>query len=383
MTSSIPPLSRKAAKVLSQQRDPLKGEREAPRAEHVSAIRRALLERAIRRRRLRWALPTFAAAAAAAVVVLGWSMMRRAPGDHEAAKPSGSTETPMALSQGMKAERVEGAVFVTVNGASVPLAQGSSAQLGQPIAVGNGSATLALISGTRLDVERDSDLSVTEDGNVQIVRLKTGTLTARVAKVSPGARFVVRTDEADVEVRGTVFRVDRRAGLACGVATSVAVTEGRVAVKAATERELSPGETWTSCGLPETPPAAPSSMKAGEPTARRTPLADLGNSRRPEPSSVVSSAPVSASELAAQNALFGEAMATKARGDTSGAIALFDQFLTRYPASPLHEAAAAHRMRLLASSNDARAMSAARDYASQYPNGFARLDADRILGPAH
>jgi hypothetical protein len=97
------------------------------------------------------------------------------------------------------------------------------------------------------------------------------------------------------------------------------------------------------------------------------------------PSIATSAAPstLAASDLAAQNALFHDAMA-KARTDPTGAALLFTTFVDRYPGSPLQEAALAHRMRLLARAHDERAPTAAREYMRLYPNGFARSDAVRI-----
>ena len=90
------------------------------------------------------------------------------------------------------------------------------------------------------------------------------------------------------------------------------------------------------------------------------------------------------SQLAAQNDLFDEATALKRSGDFSAALAGFERFLARYPSSPLAENAAAERMRLLGSmggpTNQARAVAAAKDYVARYPAGFAKADAEAILG---
>jgi hypothetical protein len=91
-----------------------------------------------------------------------------------------------------------------------------------------------------------------------------------------------------------------------------------------------------------------------------------------------SSTPVTSSELAAQNALFGDALG-KSREDPAAAVAMLDTFLRRYPNAPLEEAVLAKRMRLLASLADPRAVGAARDYVARYPSGFARHDADALL----
>ena len=207
MTSSTPPLARKAAKVLSQPRDAPKGESDEARLETVSAIKAALRDRAKRRRRMRWLVPTCTTAAAAAILVtVGWSAMHPTPAVEcrTSTTPPTSGDTVVAA-PALKAERVHGSVFVMAQGSRRPLTEGSRAELGQAIAVTDGNATLVLASGTRLEVEGKSDLSVTEEGNTHIVHLSSGAVTATVAKVAPGSRFVVRTEEADVEVRGTIF----------------------------------------------------------------------------------------------------------------------------------------------------------------------------------
>jgi RNA polymerase sigma factor (sigma-70 family) len=90
------------------------------------------------------------------------------------------------------------------------------------------------------------------------------------------------------------------------------------------------------------------------------------------------SVPASSSELAAQNALFRDALA-KSREDPAAAVSMLDSFVRQYPNAPLEEAVLAKRLRLLAALGDPRAPSAAREYVTRYPNGFARHDAAPLL----
>ncbi|MDB5212529.1 MAG: hypothetical protein JWO86_456, partial [Myxococcaceae bacterium] len=90
------------------------------------------------------------------------------------------------------------------------------------------------------------------------------------------------------------------------------------------------------------------------------------------------SAPAAASELAAQNALFADAMSSKARGDTRSALASLDFLLEKYPRTPLREAAEAQRMLVVSGSDRARAALLAKAYLARYPHGFARADAEKI-----
>jgi hypothetical protein len=89
-----------------------------------------------------------------------------------------------------------------------------------------------------------------------------------------------------------------------------------------------------------------------------------------------------ASTLTAQNDLFGLAVAAKQRGDAQAAIEHWGEFVTRYPASPLAESAAAQRMKLLHTVDPERAAVAARAYLARWPDGFARSFAEGIVaGP--
>jgi hypothetical protein len=72
-------------------------------------------------------------------------------------------------------------------------------------------------------------------------------------------------------------------------------------------------------------------------------------------------------------------MTAKRRGDLRGAVASFDRLLSRYPDCPMAQSAAAERMKLLATTDRARASDAARDYLRRYPAGFARDDAESLL----
>ena len=108
------------------------------------------------------------------------------------------------------------------------------------------------------------------------------------------------------------------------------------------------GETWPRCEAMVAPPP------------------------QPEPSVEVSS-------LAAQNDLFANASALKRQGDVPGAIALYEHLLDAFPAGPLAESAAVERMKLIAEANRFDGARAARAYLQQYPRGFARDEAKRLL----
>ena len=91
--------------------------------------------------------------------------------------------------------------------------------------------------------------------------------------------------------------------------------------------------------------------------------------------------PQRASALAEQNDLFAEGVALRRQGDVSGALRAYQNFITRFPRSPLVENALVERMRVFASTRDARARAEAELYLSRYPHGFAVKEA-RLLTAA-
>lgn len=353
-----PSFDKLAAKALADERLPDRAPTRAERAAAIDAIRGALAERRRARARRRWMFPLVAAAACAAAGVALW-VSSRAPvapvASHAAPAP---TATSFAL-----AHPSGGAAFVVSGGVKTPMTSPTSLAPRDAVLTGDSTVGVVLATGTRLDVERETETLLPDGTSEQLLELRRGAVTARVAKLAAGDRFVVRTSDAEVEVRGTTFRVARVATERCGPATRVEVTEGRVVVREnGVEHVLGPGDRWERACPAETPPAA-SSATAPRPAAPP----------RPAPM------PASSSELAAQNALFGDAMNAKRRGDGRAAVASLDELVERHPRSPLREAAEAERMKLLATIDPARAQVAARAYVARYPNGFAVPDANAIL----
>ena len=166
-------------------------------------------------------------------------------------------------------------------------------------------------------------------------------------------------------MRGTAFKVSLVSpDAACGggTPTRVGVTEGVVVVRhAGVESRVEAGQQWPSgCTQPLVAARASSGSSAAHGPAAAAPASSLGE----------------------QNDMFADAMAAKRRGDTGEALADFNRFLARYPASPLAESATVERMRLLRTADPGRATTAARQYLGRYPNGFARAEAEAILAGA-
>jgi TolA-binding protein len=195
-----------------------------------------------------------------------------------------------------------------------------------------------------------------------------------VAKLTAPQRFIIDTPDAEIEVRGTRFRLRvLPRGEACGDGsrTRVEVAEGVVQARGAGVRlDVGAGESWPAdCATKPAPPVSASSA-AGDTTAPRqlgtTPA--HGKSARPAAERL--------SALAPQNDLFAEGIARRRQGDVSGALRVYQELLTRFPNGPLAENAMVERMRLLAGS--AEASVEAKRYLARYPHGFGAAEAERL-----
>jgi hypothetical protein len=315
-------------------------------------------------------LPLGGVAAAAIVLAAVSSSWRKTPSlimgaPHPAVVQAGQTAEPPKES-GILASSVRGDVFVVRDeGHRVALAAGGRLAPGAVVSTTEGDALLVLRSSSKVAIEEASTASILDDGATERIELERGGVTSTVAKRGPGQRFIVRTPDAEVEVRGTVFRVSRLPSEQCGMETRVHVDEGRVVVRAAPgETTLDPGGDWAS------------RCEAAS-AARTAPHAAAVPAREARAERDVPARPPS-SELAAQNALFADAMTAKARGDTRSALASLDFLLQKYPQSPLREAAEGHRMMLVARVDQPRATLLAKDYLARYPAGFAHADAEKI-----
>jgi hypothetical protein len=273
-------------------------------------------------------------------------------------------------------------------------------QGGRLVAGANGGAIVQLSTGTRLAVEHDTNLDFESAGPVQRFFLAQGALQAKVAKLATGQRFIVRTPDAEVEVRGTSFRVSIVApDAACGAGTltRVSVDEGIVEVRgAAASTYVHPGENWPEhCAA--TLPVAIVASQGGSPALqvpKRVASAIGARSKRAsmtphsvapaisgsvEVSGVTRSRAKEISSVAQQNELFSKAVAASWLGDTAGALSSFELFVARYPTSPLAESATVHCLRLLRGIDPVAAQTAARAYLSRYPGGYAKNDAEKLL----
>ena len=254
---------------------------------------------------------------------------------------------------------------------------------------------LASSDGTELTVEPGGSLTVSESGATRRFALMRGSVLAHVKKLSLGERFIVDTADAEVEVHGTIFRVSVMAEPpACGPATTtrVSVAEGVVSVSGSAGRViLSPGDEWPGAcsssarsngdgdeGADDASPARRRSVTRRALATPRVASATLPETRPASPPETT----FDAGALEAQNDLFSAAIRAKRRGDAVGALALFERFIRRYPDASLVEGAFVQRMRLLAAADAQSGARAATQYLVRFPDGFARDEAQRIVGGA-
>ena len=355
---SGPHYARLASRVIEEGgRGPTPPPRLENRASAIAALEQAIAGRMQAKRRSRWvtAVATVAAAAAVVAVTVGGVRYWTHRGD------LASGTAPSTGDVRVVGHAVAGAARVVVSGEAAAVTEG------RPIAAGSrvvtapaGRLLLAFSSGTSAILEEGSDVTLDSMSASQQLHLDSGSLDLHVAKQGPEQHFVVRTRDSEVEVRGTQFRVSvAPADPSCGggTTTRVAVSEGVVVVRhAGSESRVGAGEQW------------PAGCAQSESTTMVSPV-------------IIRAAPTpsTASTLGEQNDLFAQAIASKRRGDAGAAIAGFDRFLGRYPASPLAESATVERMRLLRSSDSPRAVGAARAYLARYPNGFAHSEAEALV----
>jgi ferric-dicitrate binding protein FerR (iron transport regulator) len=388
--SERPHFARLATELLERQppppaRPPTATQRARALALMASEVRAQALHR--RRRRLLGA--SFGGVALAAAAAVAWF------GFHHAS-PSPKSAW---------ARTVRGDTHLIHAGSNAPMESATLTPGDHVVTGADGRATLTLSTGTHVAVAEATDVELVSQGETQLFSLRGGEITLDVAKLAAGERFLVRTGDAEIEVRGTSFTVSivpPDATCGDGSPTRLAVAEGVVVIRVAgNEEKIVAGDHWPhGCATASDAPApatttaktiataspattitiAPASTTNGAPS----PLAiakpkTTSNVASPSPVGTTTAAP--GSVLAAQNDLFAVATDAKQRGDVAGAIAGYERYLAKYPGSGLAESATVERMRLIAKIAPDRGAVAARAYLARYPNGFARAEAEKLAAP--
>jgi hypothetical protein len=222
-----------------------------------------------------------------------------------------------------------------------------------------------------------SSFRVDSQGATQRFSLQHGELVAHVAKLTATQRFIVDTPDAEIEVRGTRFRlrvIEHPESCGGGTRTRLEVTEGAVEVRLPSANAVSvkAGEVWPAdCSEPTrvTPAPGPPAVNG-----REEALASKSGAR---PIAAPKSDAERGSALTAPNDLFAEGVARGRQGDTRGALRIYQELASRFPTSPLAENALVERMRLLSATHEGAAE--AHRYLARYPRGFAVAEARRLL----
>jgi ferric-dicitrate binding protein FerR (iron transport regulator) len=335
-----PRYARLATALLARQPRPALGDSLGDRAATVHAVEQALLGRA--RRRI-WR-NVGATAAAAAVLVFAWSWALREPPRPVAHRPA--PVAPAELT----------AVGQTVHGEGATLLRGQTTQaLRHRVSLRAGDklrgrraadVLVSLSTGTQLGLLGLGELALVELGSVQKFALSNGHLRANVAKLESGQRFLISTNDSEIEVKGTSFEVTALDHPACadGTRTRVQVFDGVVTVRRPGGREVhvTAGSSWP-------PDCQAAAEPVAEPPVRSHRALRVHRSVAAAP--VVMAAPppaplFSPSTLAIQNDLFAEALQAHRDGDTTRAMRRLDELLTRFPGGPLSESAYDERRKL-------------------------------------
>jgi hypothetical protein len=182
-----------------------------------------------------------------------------------------------------------------------------------------------------------------------------------------------------VTVHGTSFSVEVTKSEPAGdLRTRVVVTDGIVTVQHSQGEVLvAAGMEWTSSSdhpSMAAPPPWNGPVRKPGPASRKSRLTHASTT-----ASGLQEPTASDTELANQNGLFAEAMSAREHGDPAAAVRLLDEFIRRYPASPLGQDAHVERFRVLTRMGDHPAAArAARQYLALYGNGFAADEAREL-----
>lgn len=221
------------------------------------------------------------------------------------------------------------------------------------------------------------------DPGDEIVRLTEGTITVEVEHLKPGERFRVVTEDAEVEVRGTIFEVTASAGKLVGVRVLRGAVEVRPAKAPA--QLLQPGQRWDEPAPAPAPESQPASVPASAPVSVTmvAPVTSPQESKEEEGPSTLQPkalpAPAPAPEAPGE-ARYQEGFAALRAGEYSKAAAAFE-VVARDTSSELAEDAAFWRAVSLARAKQRAEASAALDaFLAKYPGSSRAPEAGLLLG---
>lgn len=275
---------------------------------------------------------------------------------------------------------------------------------------------LASARETTLRPSDDARFERKASAGLDVVTLTSGTLDVTVKPLPPGQRFVVRTSDAEVEVRGTAFRVEASDGKIRGVS----VAEGAVEVRYAGFSAVIPsGGSWRATNdgpraepSAAAPVAAPAVEPVGAPVvsgahasqssagtsgrvASRSSVAPVRREPKPPiaaaappveepppapaPTAEPAARPAPAPTTSPASSAFADAMTLLRRGDYAGSAAKLDGFASSFPADArADEADYLRAIALQRAGRSADAAAAAKRYLASRPHGAHRAEAKQI-----
>ncbi|TKD12271.1 outer membrane protein assembly factor BamD [Polyangium fumosum] len=246
------------------------------------------------------------------------------------------------------------------------------------------------------------------------VILEDGALDVARSRLAAGERFVVRTKDAQIEVRATALRIEAKEGRIRSVAVEQGTAEvqyagftavipaggswratGDAAVEAADKEKsaaIPAPEPTSSAVVPSAPAKGKTSSRAAAVRGSRgmsDPSSDTPNENVMEESSWTGTPP-SAPTFAppppvrvpsAASRAFADAMASLRRGNYADCADKFEQFVSTYPADArADEADYLRAVALQRAGRTAEAVAAAKRYLATRPKGAHRADAERMAG---
>jgi TolA-binding protein len=211
----------------------------------------------------------------------------------------------------------------------------------------------------------------------EVVHLVDGSIDVEVSPLDHGDRFRVLTDDGEVEVRGTAFRVTAQRGRL----EEVRVVHGRVAVRApSSARELGPGEKWRSIEVAERPVVAPSTQDAAAPPVPTVAAAPPRRVVAPHHPTLVHPAPHGAGASDAERA-FDDGWRALREGDYANAATRFGRAAAGPPGEPIVEDATYWSgVSLARGGRSTEAAAAMRSFLDRFPTSAHAAEATSILG---
>jgi ferric-dicitrate binding protein FerR (iron transport regulator) len=240
---------------------------------------------------------------------------------------------------------------------------------------------------TSLRPSADARFERTLEGTLELVTLAGGALDITVRPLGPEERFVVRTGDAEVEVRGTSFRVEAENSQI----RRVSVSEGKVSVRhQGMTATITAGGSWEAAdkgALPSEPVVAALAAKtarlpkgAWNTVKQPAPKASASAEPRSEPTPAVPEEAPSAAGLRPASRDFAAAVGSLGAGNYGAAASQLDSFASAYPGDPRAEEAAYLRaITLERAGRREEARDAARAYLAKWPSGAHRAQAAKLL----